>query len=114
MTPAPKVRESPLLRNLRCPLTRPEQKIVHQRYFANLGVERLHVNRRLSLLAPRPTAKYTCSPFQKLTKPLRDLIRVNVKLLRQFRQRLFALNGDQCHLCLECRAVVPAGSFAHL
>jgi solute carrier family 10 (sodium/bile acid cotransporter), member 7 len=77
-------------------------------------VECLHVNPRLRLLAPRLTAEYTGSPFQKLTTPLRDLIRVNVKLLRQFRQRLLALNGGQGHLRLECQAVVPAGSLAHL
>jgi hypothetical protein len=44
---------------------------------------------------------------------LRDLIGVNVELLRQLGQRLLALDGGQSHFRLECRAVVPARSFRH-
>ncbi len=57
--------------------------------------------------------EYSGSPLKKLRLPLRDLIDVNVELLRQFDQRLLALQGSQRHLCLECRAVVPADSFRH-
>ena len=55
-----------------------------------------------------------CRPFQQLAAPDRDLVRVNVKLLRQLGQRLLALHGSQGHLRLEGRAVVPACSLRHL
>lgn len=92
------------------PLSRaPRTKIVHQRPFVNLCVERLYVNCRFNHLAPRLTAEYTGSHFQELTTPLCNLIGVNVKLLRQLGQRLLALNGGQGHLRLECRAVGSGG-----
>jgi hypothetical protein len=53
-------------------------------------------------------------PFQQLRLPLGDLIGMDVKLLRQFRQRQLAPDGGQCHLRLECRGVVPARSSAHV
>jgi hypothetical protein len=40
----------------------------------------------------------------------RDLIGLNVELLRQLGQRLFALQSSQCHFRLECRAVVVSSS----
>ncbi len=52
-------------------------------------------------------------PFQKLRAPLRDLVGVNVELLRQLGQRPLALDGRQRHLRLEGRAVVPARSSGH-
>ena len=51
--------------------------------------------------------------FKKLSLPLRDLIGVNVELLRQFGQRLLALQGGQGHFRLESRRVVPTRSFGH-
>src|SRR6202162_496154 len=57
--------------------------------------------------------EYPGRPSQKLRLPLRDLIGVNVELLRQLGQRLLALQSSQCHFRLECRAVVPARSFRH-
>jgi len=77
-------------------------------------VERLDIDRRLGSLDSRLAAKYTRSPFKQLPALLRDLVGVNIKQLRQLRQRLFALHGSQRYLRLECRAVVPAWSFAHL
>jgi hypothetical protein len=53
-------------------------------------------------------------PFQQLPAPDGDLVRVNVKLLRQLGQRLLALHGSQSHLRLESRTVVPACSPRHL
>src|SRR4051794_25573579 len=38
---------------------------------------------------------------------------MNVELLRQFGQRLLALDGGQSHLRLESRAVIPARSSRH-
>src|SRR3954453_6289970 len=38
---------------------------------------------------------------------------MNVELLRQFGQRLLALDGGQSHLGLESRAVIPARSSRH-
>jgi hypothetical protein len=48
--------------------------------------------------------------FKQLGFPLRDLVGVNVELLRQLGQRLLALQGGQGHLRLECRRVVPTRS----
>jgi hypothetical protein len=52
-------------------------------------------------------------PVEKLRFPLRDLVGMNVELLRQLGQRLFALDGSQSHLRLESRCVVPARSSGH-
>jgi len=93
---------------------RPGQKIVHQRQLADLGVQRLHVDRGLGRLAMAFRSENPCRPFQQLAAPRRDLVRVNVKLLRQLGQRPLALNGSQCHLGLEGRAVVPACSLRHM
>lgn len=42
-----------------------------------------------------------------------DLVRVNVKILRQLAQRLLALDRGHRHFHLEYRAVVPARSSCH-
>jgi len=39
--------------------------------------------------------KHPGSPFQQLRFPLRDLIGMDIKQLRQFGQRLIALDGGQ-------------------
>jgi hypothetical protein len=52
--------------------------------------------------------------LEKLVFPLRDLVRVNVELLRPLGQSLIALHGCQGHFCLEARRVVATGSFRHL
>ena len=52
-------------------------------------------------------------PFQQLPTPRRDLVLVNVELLRQLVQRLLALHDSQRQLRLEGRAVVPACSLRH-
>ena len=48
-----------------------------------------------------------------LRLPLRNLVDVYVELPRQIGQCLLALQRSQCHLCLECRAVIPAHAFRH-
>ena len=68
--------------------------------------------RRLRLAPVR--AEQASRPFQHLASPLRDLVRVHIEKLSQFGQRLVALHGSQCHLRLEARRVVPAGSLRHL
>jgi hypothetical protein len=52
--------------------------------------------------------------FEALAAPLRDLVRMHVELLRQFRHRLLALDCGQSYLRLESRRVVPGNSFRHL
>jgi len=47
------------------------------------------------------------------TERVRDLVRVNVVLLRQLGQRLVALQRRQRHLRLECRRVVPPRPSRH-
>ena len=80
------------------------------RQLADLGMQRLHVDRRLRRLSVAVRAENPGSAFQQLPAPGRDLVRVNVKLLRQFGQRLLDLHGSQCHLRLESRTVVPGCS----
>ena len=52
-------------------------------------------------------------PLEKLGAPLRDLVRVNVKLLGQLRKRPLSLDGCKRHLYLKGRAVIPARSSGH-
>src|SRR5271163_3019935 len=53
-------------------------------------------------------------PVEKLTAPLRDLVRMDIELLRQFGQRLLPLDRGQGYFRLERRRVVPASSLCHL
>ena len=71
--------------------------------------------------SPLPSAPHTRggaedgnSAVKQLRFPLRDLVRVNIELLRQFAQRLVPLDGGQSHLRLECRCMIPARSSRHL
>src|SRR5258707_8805315 len=54
------------------------------------------------------------SPTLELRLPRRNLIGVNIEMLRQLSQRSIALDGGERHLGLEYRCVVPALSSAHL
>ncbi len=45
-----------------------------------------------------------------LILPLPDLVWVNIEIWRQLDQRLLALDRSDRHLCLGCRAAVPARS----
>src|SRR3954467_10187757 len=74
-------------------------------------MQRLHIDGRRSRFRLRP--EHPGSPLQELSLPGRDLVGMNVKLLRQLSQRLLAPYGSQGHLCFESRRVVPAGSSAH-
>jgi hypothetical protein len=88
-------------------------KIVLQRQLSDLGVKELQIDRRrrrFRLVASENARR----AFEKLTTPLRDLVRMDVKLLRKFGQGLLALDRGQRHLRLEGRRVVPASSFPHL
>src|SRR6202035_4470929 len=57
--------------------------------------------------------EYIGRPILKLCLPRRDLVRVDVKMLSQLRQRHVALDGRKGHLRLEGRCVVPTRSSAH-
>jgi hypothetical protein len=98
---------------LRCLAKRAFQKIILQRQLSNLRMERFQIHSWSHGAGLGLGPKYSGSPLQKLCFPLRDLVDVHVELLRQLDQRLLALQGSQRHLCLECRAVVPAYSFRH-
>ena len=54
-----------------------------------------------SAAAARPNTP--AAAFQKLRPPLGDLVRVDIEALREFRQRLLALDGRERHLRLEGR-----------
>src|SRR4051794_11193391 len=74
-------------------------------------MKRLHVDGRRSRLRLR--TEHPGSPLQELSLPGRNLVRMNIELLRQFGQRLLAPHGGQSHLCLECRRMIPARLSAH-
>src|SRR4051812_34313796 len=74
-------------------------------------MQRLHIDGRRSRFRLR--TEHPGSALQELSLPGRDLVGMNVKLLRQLSQRLLAPYGSQGHLRFESRRVVPAWSSAH-
>src|SRR3954453_18504536 len=76
-------------------------------------MEGFDVDRWRARLGPGFRPEHPGSSFEKQRLPGRDLVRVDVELLRQLGQRLLALEGGQSHLRLESRAVVPARSSRH-
>jgi len=94
-------------------LSAPTKKIILQRQLPDLGVQHLQIHRRRRFRACRARAKHPRRTVEKLPLPTRDLVRMNVKLLRQLRQRLLALDRGQCHSRLEGRCVVPACPSRH-
>src|SRR5918997_4814690 len=74
-------------------------------------MKRLHVDGWRSRWRPR--TEHPGSPFQELSLPGRDLVRMHIELLSEFSQRLLTLHGSQGHLRFECRRVVPARSSRH-
>src|SRR6202521_1827876 len=75
-------------------------------------MERLHIDRGDGR-CPAPWSENLGSAALKLRFPCRDLIGVNVEMLRQLGDCAVVLDGGQSHLRLEGRGVVPAGSSAH-
>src|SRR3954470_467806 len=88
-------------------------KIIRERQLPDLGVERFDIDCRCTRLRLGGRPEHPGSPFEQQRLPGRDLVRMNVELLRQFGQRLLALDGGQSHLRLESRAVIPARSSRH-
>jgi hypothetical protein len=85
------------LRSATDPLCRaPRTKIILKRQLADLRVQRLHIDHR-SLVRRGGGAEYARGAVQELGAPLRDLVRVNVELLGQLRQRPLASEGSQRH-----------------
>src|SRR3954454_12351513 len=76
-------------------------------------MERFDVDCRYTWLGLGCRPEYRGSPFAQQRLPGRDLVRMDIELLRQFGQRLLALDGGQSHLGLESRAVIPARSSRH-
>src|SRR3954468_17541161 len=76
-------------------------------------MQRLHVDGWRGRVRSRLRAEHPGRPLQELSLPGRDLVGMNVKLLRQFGQRLLTPYGSQGHLRFESRRVVPAWSSAH-
>src|ERR1700716_2954251 len=75
-------------------------------------MQRLHIDgRRGRRHAPR-SENSGSSPLQ-LHLPCRNLIGVDVEMLRQLSYRPVALDGGKRHLRLEGRCVVPARSSVH-
>src|SRR3546814_5728370 len=88
------------------------QKIVLQRQLPDLGVKLLHVHHRRR--GARTAPEHLGGTVEKLRPPSRDLVRMNVELLRQLRQRLLATDRRQGHLRLERPTLVPSGPSHHL
>src|SRR3954466_8538795 len=76
-------------------------------------MQRLHVDGWRGRVRSRLRTEHPGRPLQELSLPGRDLVGMNVKLLRQLSQRLLALHGSQGHLRFESRRVIPAWSSAH-
>src|SRR4051812_14019058 len=76
-------------------------------------MERFDVDCRYTWLGLGCRPEYRGSSFEQQRLPGRDLVRMDVELLRQLGQRLLALDGGQSHLCFESRAVIPARSSRH-
>src|SRR4051794_22224650 len=73
-------------------------------------MERFDVDCRYTWLGLGCRPEYRGSPFEQQRLPGRDLVRMDVELLRQFGQRPLTFDGGQSHLGLESRAVIPARS----
>src|SRR5450432_3617922 len=80
---------------------------------SDLRMKRLHVDRRQRRLAAAAGPEYIGSTFLKQGLPRRNLVRVDVKMLRKLGQSHLALDGGKRHLGLERRCVVPSGSSGH-
>src|SRR4051812_5007003 len=76
-------------------------------------MQRFHVDGWRGRVRSRLRAEHPGRPLQELSLPGCDLVGMNVKLLRQFGERLLTPYGSQGHLRFESRRVVPAGSSAH-
>src|SRR3954463_15876738 len=76
-------------------------------------MQRFHVDGWRGRVRSRLRAEHPSRPLQELSLPGRDLVGMNVKLLRQVGQRLLTPYGSQGHLRFESRRVVPAWSSAH-
>jgi hypothetical protein len=81
-----------------------------RRQLPELGVQQFQVHHGCRLRARLLSTKNAGGTFCQLGFPGRDLIRMHVILLRQISQRLLALDGGQCHLRLEDRAMRPSCS----
>ena len=84
----------------------------HQGQLPDLRVQRLYIERCLRRRRLRP-AEDTRRTLQLLALPLRDLVGMHIKLLRQLQKRLFTLQRRQSHLRLECSYMGPSGTPAH-
>ena len=69
------------------------------------GMERPHVDGRLRAAVAAARTEHIGCPFLELCFPRRDLIGVDVELLRQLSQCSIALDGGKRHLGLEARCV---------
>jgi hypothetical protein len=55
--------------------------------------------------------EHNARSVQQLCLPLRNLIRMDIKMLRQLRNGLLSLDGRQRDFRFEYRCVIPAGVF---
>gem|GEM_PF-6171113 len=69
-------------------------------------MQRFDIDSGLGVLCSTLATKHARCPFQQLGAPRGYLVGMDIKLLRQFGQRLLALQGSQSHLRLERRAVI--------
>jgi len=86
---------------------------MRERLVSDLGMERLEVNCRCRRLCG-PPAKQLLRAVQQPVFSLFDLVGVQVKLLRQFVQRLFTAHRLQSHLRLKRRITIASHSSCHV
>ena len=75
-------------------------------------MQRLHVDNRLRRFAAAETKNISRSAFE-LRFPARDLVWMDVELLRKLHNRSIAFNRRKGHFRFESRCVVPARSSLH-
>src|SRR5258708_733998 len=88
-------------------------KIILERQLPDLGMQYgdIYLGSSRIILG---LAEDTGGAFLKPVLPLRDLVRMHIKLLRKLSKSLIALQSGQSHLRFKCCCVVPARSSAHL
>jgi transposase len=94
-------------------LLQPLEPKAGARQLSDLGMQRLHIDRRLPGSFAATRTENIGSPALELRFPRCDLIGMNVELFRKLCQCSIALDGCKRHLRLEGWCVVPTRSSVH-
>ncbi len=90
-----------------------DPRIIDQGQFFDLGMEHFEINGRRGGVSSLLRAENAGGGFREPHFSDVDLIGMHIKLLRKFRQGLFALDCGERHFSFESRGMVPAWSSCH-